>query len=78
MQEPKLYAEIYTETSRGKVFDVKCRICGRRVVKSVNRRFHWVEEQLCGLCFWGKIFGYFNSWTVDGGLFLNPGYVFYK
>ena len=46
---------------------MKCRICGRRVVKSVNRRFHWVEEQLCGLCFWGKIFGYFNSWTVDGG-----------
>ena len=38
-----------------------CRCCGRRVKKDVNHRFHWVEERLCGLCFWGKIYGYLNS-----------------
>lgn len=40
---------------------MKCRLCGRRVKKHVNHRFNWVEEQLCGLCFWGRLFGYFNS-----------------
>lgn len=40
---------------------MKCRCCGRRVKKDVNHRFNWVEEQLCGLCFYGKIYGYLNS-----------------
>ena len=56
-----MFAEIYRKTSRGKVFDVKCRVCDRRVKKDVNHRFHWVEERMCGLCFWGKIFNYFNG-----------------
>jgi len=42
---------------------LKCRICGRRVMKHVNHRFHWVEERMCGLCFWGRIYGYFNSYS---------------
>lgn len=42
---------------------MKCRICTRRVKKDVNHRFNWVEEQMCGLCFYGKIYSYFNSWN---------------
>lgn len=41
-------------------------------MKHVNHRFHWVEEQMCGLCFWGRLFGYFNSMSVDSGLALRP------
>lgn len=40
---------------------MKCRVCGRRVKKDLNHRWNWVEEQMCGLCFYGKIYGYFNS-----------------
>ena len=40
---------------------MKCKICGRRVLKGINRRFHWVEEQMCGLCFYGRMFNYINS-----------------
>lgn len=27
-------------------------------MKHVNHRFNWVEERMCGLCFWGRLFGY--------------------
>ena len=40
-----------------------CRVCDRRVKKDVNHRFHWVEERMCGLCFWGRLFGYFNQFN---------------
>ena len=40
---------------------MKCKVCGRRVKKDLNHRWNWVEEQMCGLCFYGKIYGYSNS-----------------